>query len=79
MLLLVRAGARDSLLIGLNHLFAVRFGYLANIGTIDKHAPCHELLEEVVLTCLSEDLGLVRLELRLSGNNVVLPKLTPST
>lgn len=71
-LLLVRAVAWDSLLIGLNHLLAISFGDLADISAIDKHVPCHELLEEIVFTCLGEDLGLVRLELRLSGNNVVL-------
>lgn len=62
MLLLVRAGAWDCLLIGLNHLLSIRFGDLANIGA-DKHTPGDELLEEVVLTSLSEDLGLVWREL----------------
>ena len=62
-MLLVRAGAWDSLLadanLGLPHLFI----NLSNISSTDKHTPLDVLLKEVVFTSFGVDLSLVRREL----------------
>ena len=71
-MLLIRAGSWDSLLTDAYLSLTHGLIDLANISSTDKYTPLDVLLEEIVLTGFGIDLSLVRRELRLSGNDMVL-------